>query len=163
MANPLKKSGSFQSSPISTCRHRLFLSSSTRRVQVRNPVMFVVEISSLLPPACDPGLAGKGEAPTWFIGAIAIWLVGSPSSFPTSPKTLPKGGVKARPKPAPTRQETTAKIIIQSASQRRPSQRINPVPSTILRREILSWGCRRHHPGGWRSDRKAFASVMNPP
>jgi K+-transporting ATPase ATPase B chain len=45
------------------------------RVQVRNPVMFVVEIGSLLTTALwVQALFGRGEAPAGFIGAVALWL-----------------------------------------------------------------------------------------
>jgi len=45
------------------------------RHQVRNPVMFVTEIGSLLTTVLwFQALLGKGEAPSGFIGAIALWL-----------------------------------------------------------------------------------------
>jgi K+-transporting ATPase ATPase B chain len=45
------------------------------RSMVRNPVMFVVEVGSLLTTVLwVQALLGKGEAPIGFIGAIAIWL-----------------------------------------------------------------------------------------
>src|SRR6266498_4243180 len=45
------------------------------RWMVRNPVMFVVEVGSVLTTALwVQALAGRGEAPTGFIGAIALWL-----------------------------------------------------------------------------------------
>jgi K+-transporting ATPase ATPase B chain len=45
------------------------------RVQWRNPVMFVVYIGSILTTALwVQALAGHGEAPTWFILSVAIWL-----------------------------------------------------------------------------------------
>ncbi|MBN2387809.1 MAG: potassium-transporting ATPase subunit KdpB [Anaerolineales bacterium] len=45
------------------------------RRQVRNPVMFVTEIGSLLTTLLwIQALTGKGEAPTGFVGAIALWL-----------------------------------------------------------------------------------------
>ncbi len=45
------------------------------RVQWRNPVMFVVFIGSILTTALwFQALAGHGEAPTWFILNVAIWL-----------------------------------------------------------------------------------------
>src|SRR6266498_5147945 len=45
------------------------------RWMVRNPVMFVVEVGSVLTTALwIQALLGQGEAPTGFIGAIAIWL-----------------------------------------------------------------------------------------
>lgn len=45
------------------------------RWMVRNPVMFVVEVGSLLTTALwIQALYGAGEAPTAFIGAISLWL-----------------------------------------------------------------------------------------
>ena len=45
------------------------------RVQWRNPVMFVVYIGSILTTVLwVQALAGHGEAPAWFILAIALWL-----------------------------------------------------------------------------------------
>src|SRR6185312_1163272 len=45
------------------------------RVQWRNPVMFVVYIGSLLTTGLwGQALAGRGEAPAWFIFNIALWL-----------------------------------------------------------------------------------------
>ena len=43
--------------------------------QVRNPVMFVVYIGSILTtPLWIQALAGKGEAPSWFIFWVSVWL-----------------------------------------------------------------------------------------
>src|SRR5512138_3508820 len=45
------------------------------RWMVRNPVMFVVEVGSVLTTALwIQALSGKGEAPAWFIGTVALWL-----------------------------------------------------------------------------------------
>ena len=45
------------------------------RVQWRNPVMFVVYIGSILTTLLwVQALAGHGEAPSWFIVNVAIWL-----------------------------------------------------------------------------------------
>jgi len=45
------------------------------RWMVRNPVMFVVEVGSVLATLLwIQSLIGKGEAPAGFIGAIALWL-----------------------------------------------------------------------------------------
>ena len=45
------------------------------RHQVRNPVMFVTEVGSLLTTILwVQALTGKGEAPAGFIGAIVVWL-----------------------------------------------------------------------------------------
>jgi potassium-transporting ATPase ATP-binding subunit len=45
------------------------------RRQVRNPVMFVTEVGSLLTTLLwIQAITGKGEAPAGFVGAIALWL-----------------------------------------------------------------------------------------
>jgi K+-transporting ATPase ATPase B chain len=45
------------------------------RVQWRNPVMFVVYIGAILTTLLGiQALLGKGEAPAWFIGNVAVWL-----------------------------------------------------------------------------------------
>src|SRR5437660_10342237 len=45
------------------------------RHQVKNPVMFVVEIGSVLTTALFvQALAGRGEAPAGFILAVSLWL-----------------------------------------------------------------------------------------
>ncbi|MGD0610581.1 MAG: potassium-transporting ATPase subunit KdpB [Anaerolineales bacterium] len=45
------------------------------RKMVRNPVMFVVEVGSVLTTALwIQALLGKGEAPVGFIGGVALWL-----------------------------------------------------------------------------------------
>ncbi len=45
------------------------------RHMIKNPVMFVVEIGSLLTTALYvQSLLGKGEAKPWFIGTITLWL-----------------------------------------------------------------------------------------
>src|SRR5262245_40970821 len=46
------------------------------RWMVRNPVMFVVEVGSVLTTVLwiQGLITGKAEAPTGFIGAISLWL-----------------------------------------------------------------------------------------
>ena len=45
------------------------------RRMVRNPVMFIVEIGSVLTTVLwIQALGGGGEAPSWFIGSISLWL-----------------------------------------------------------------------------------------
>ncbi len=45
------------------------------RVQVRNPVMFVVGVGASLTTALFlEAASGQGEAPAWFIGTVALWL-----------------------------------------------------------------------------------------
>ena len=45
------------------------------RLQIRNPVMFVVAVGSVLTTIllCQ-ALLGRGEAPVWFILAVSLWL-----------------------------------------------------------------------------------------
>jgi potassium-transporting ATPase ATP-binding subunit len=45
------------------------------RSMIRNPVMFVVEIGSVVTTALWlQALAGSGEAPSWYIGSVSLWL-----------------------------------------------------------------------------------------
>src|SRR5262245_38858115 len=45
------------------------------RIQIRNPVMFVVLIGSVLTSVLWlEALLGKGEAPAWFIFWVSAWL-----------------------------------------------------------------------------------------
>src|SRR5262245_41839864 len=45
------------------------------RVQWRNPVMFVVYLGSILTTVLwFQALAGRGEAPAWYIANITLWL-----------------------------------------------------------------------------------------
>jgi potassium-transporting ATPase ATP-binding subunit len=47
----------------------------TPRRQVRNPVMFVVYVGSILTTLLwGQALVGRGEAPTWFIFWVSVWL-----------------------------------------------------------------------------------------
>ncbi len=45
------------------------------RLMVRNPVMFVVEVGSVLTTALwIQALSGQGEAAGWYIGSVSLWL-----------------------------------------------------------------------------------------
>src|SRR5215467_2008088 len=47
----------------------------TPRRQVRNPVMFVVYVGSILTTLLWlQALVGRGEAPGWFIFSVSVWL-----------------------------------------------------------------------------------------
>src|ERR1041385_8070756 len=47
----------------------------TPRRQVRNPVMFVVYVGSILTTLLwIQAVTGKGEAPAWFIFWVSVWL-----------------------------------------------------------------------------------------
>ena len=82
------------------------------RNMVRNPVMFVVEVGSVLTTFLFiQALAGKGEAPTGFIGAVTLWLWLT-VIFANFSQALAEGRGKARaealrrPAKANQRQET---------------------------------------------------------
>ncbi len=57
---------------------RAFVDSITKlnpRLMVRNPVMFVVEVGSVLTSALwVQALVGHGEAAAWYIGSVSLWL-----------------------------------------------------------------------------------------
>ncbi|HTK82323.1 MAG TPA: potassium-transporting ATPase subunit KdpB [Bacteroidota bacterium] len=51
------------------------ISKLSPKTMVRNPVMFVVEVGSVLTTFLwMQALVGSGEAPAWFIGAVTLWL-----------------------------------------------------------------------------------------
>ncbi len=74
MNTQLKKQSTFRRELY----QRAILDSFTKlnpRWMVRNPVMFVVEVGSVLTTGLwIQALFGKGEAPAGFIGAVALWL-----------------------------------------------------------------------------------------
>ena len=74
MNTPIKKKSVFQRELYQRAILDSFIKLNPRWM-VRNPVMFVVEAGSLLTTGLwIQALFGKGEAPTGFIGAVAIWL-----------------------------------------------------------------------------------------
>jgi potassium-transporting ATPase ATP-binding subunit len=97
---------------------------------VRNPVMFVVEVGSLLTTVLwVQALTGKGEAPAGFIGAVAVWLWFT-VLFANFSEALAEGRGKAQAEALRrTRKETAAKRL------RHPnrSSEIEVTPSTSLR------------------------------
>lgn len=80
--------------------------------QVRNPVMFVVYIGSILTTILFiQALFGKGEAPAWFILAISIWLWIT-VLFSNFAEALAEGRGKAQAESLRnTSRETTAKKL----------------------------------------------------
>ena len=63
---------------------------------VRNPVMFVVEVGSVLTTLLwIQALGGHGEAPAWFIGSVSLWLWFT-VLFANLPKLWPKDAGKPR-------------------------------------------------------------------
>ena len=84
------------------------------RWMIRNPVMFVTEIGSVLTTALWlQALFGHGEAPTAFIGGIALWLWLC-VLFANFSEALAEGRGKAQAAALrKTRQETQAKRLSQ--------------------------------------------------
>lgn len=88
-----------------------FLKLNPRRM-LRNPVMFVVEVGSLLTTALwVQALTGHGETPAWFVGAITLWLWFT-VLFANFSEALAEGRGKAQAEALrKTRKETQAKKI----------------------------------------------------
>ncbi len=112
------------------------------RRMVRNPVMFVVEVGSVLTTALwIQALLGRGEAPTSFIGAVAICLWFT-VLFANFAEALAEGRGKAQAEALRrARRETLARRLhTRSAgqgSQPRRDAPVDTVPSTSLRQGDL--------------------------
>jgi K+-transporting ATPase ATPase B chain len=104
------------------------------RIQVRNPVMFIVEIGSVLTTVLwVQALLGRGAAPTAFTGAIALWLWFT-LLFANFSEAVAEGRGKAQAEALRrTRQETAAKKLRQA----RHDAAYETVPSTALRKDDL--------------------------
>jgi len=106
------------------------------RHQVRNPVMFVTEIGSLLTTILwIQALTGTGEAPAWFIGVIAFWLWFT-VIFANFSEALAEGRGKAQAESLrKSRQDTPAKLInAPTSSVEEARGKINVVSSVSLRK-----------------------------
>lgn len=101
------------------------------RVQLRNPVMFVVEVGSVLTTALWVQAAtGQGEAGAGFIGAISAWLWFT-VLFANFAEAVAEGRGKAQAEALRrTRQETTAKKLAKADR----NAKIELVPSPKLRK-----------------------------
>jgi K+-transporting ATPase ATPase B chain len=100
------------------------------RGMVRNPVMFVVEVGSLLTTALwIQAVAGKGEAPTAFIGAISLWLWFT-VLFSNFSEALAEGRGKAQAEALRrARQDTPAKRLSGPA---------NTIEAAVARTQVVS-------------------------
>jgi len=100
------------------------------RWMVRNPVMFVVEVGSVLTTALwIQALLGQGEAPTGFIGAIALWLWFT-VLFANFSEAIAEGRGKAQAESLrKARQDTPAKRL---------SGQANDLQSAIAKTEVVS-------------------------
>jgi potassium-transporting ATPase ATP-binding subunit len=133
MNNPIRKQSSFRRELYQRAVLDSFLKLDPR-IQLRNPVMFVVEVGSVLTTGLwIQALFGKGEAPAGFIGAVAIWLWFT-VIFANFSEALAEGRGKAQAAALrKTRQETNVKKL-----QNVPPKGVHPanfisLPSTQLR------------------------------
>ena len=104
------------------------------RRQIRNPVMFVVEVGAALTTALGvQALAGTGEAPAGFICAVAAWLWFT-VIFANLAEALAEGRGRAHADALRrTRQDSTAKRL-QRPDRSAPWE---PVPASSLRRGLV--------------------------
>ena len=109
-----------------------FLKLDPRRI-MRNPVMFVVEVGSLLTSVLwIQALFGRGEAPAGFIGVITLWLWCT-VLFANFSEAVAEGRGKAQAESLRrTRKETQARKISVTFTNGHPNK-FEPVPSTSLR------------------------------
>ncbi len=104
------------------------------RVQLRNPVMFVVEVGSLLTIGLwIQTLLGKGDSQSGFIGAVAMWLWFT-VLFANFSEALAEGRGKAQAEALrKTRQDTSAKKLSSATSSGNRPTNFTMTPSTQLR------------------------------
>jgi potassium-transporting ATPase ATP-binding subunit len=105
---------------------------------MRNPVMFVVEIGSLLTSCLwVQALTGQGEASPLFISTVAMWLWIT-VLFANYSEALAEGRGKAQAAALrKTRQETTAKKILKTYTKGIQPKSYKGVPSTALKQGDL--------------------------
>ncbi len=104
------------------------------RREIRNPVMFVVEIGSVLTTALWVQAAGgRGEAPAGFIGAVSLWLWFT-VLFANFSEALAEGRGKAQ---AEALRRTRRETIARKLCAPRRDARCEEVPSTNLRKGDL--------------------------
>ena len=82
------------------------------RAILKNPVMFVVEVGSVLTTALwIQALLGTGEAPAWYIGGVSLWLWFT-VLFANFSEALAEGRGKAQAEALRrAREDTTAKLL----------------------------------------------------
>ncbi len=98
---------------------------------MRNPVMFVVEVGSILTTALwFQAVFGHGEAPAWYIGTISLWLWFT-VLFANFSEALAEGRGKAQAEGLRrARRETTAKVL----SEPHHGAAFKTIESTMLRK-----------------------------
>jgi K+-transporting ATPase ATPase B chain len=98
---------------------------------MRNPVMFVVEVGSVLTTILwMRGLAGSAEEPVWFIGAVSLWLWFT-VIFANFAEAVAEGRGKAQAQALRrARKDLPARLLEEPRRDSRQQQ----VPSTSLRK-----------------------------
>jgi len=100
------------------------------RIQIRNPVMFVVEIASILTTViCIISLFGEKEASSSFILSISLWLWFTLLSANFS-EAMAEGRGKAQAK---TLRESRKDLIAKKIESLEPTAKTTPIPATSLR------------------------------
>ena len=114
-----------------------FIKLDPRRM-VRNPVMFVVEVGSLMTTVLwIQALTGSGEAPAGFIGSISLWLWFT-VLFANFSEALAEGRGKAQAAALRrARQDTSAKKLEKSKINGQQPTEFQLTPSTDLRQGDL--------------------------
>jgi K+-transporting ATPase ATPase B chain len=137
MTTGTKKSRSSRSELYNRALVDSFIKLDPRKM-VRNPVMFVVEIGSVLTTALwIQSLFGQGEAKPWFIGLICIWLWFT-VLFANFSEALAEGRGKAQAESLRrTRKETSAKKISHLPSKGEHPEKFILTPSSSLRQGDL--------------------------
>src|SRR5512140_3869150 len=133
MINPPIKPSEKTKNARSALYQRAILDSFAKldpRNMIRNPVMFIVEVGSVLTTLLwVQALFGQGEAPTGFIGAVSVWLWFT-ALFANFSEALAEGRGKAQADALrKTRRETTAKRL----REPKRNARVESVSSTELR------------------------------
>ena len=108
------------------------------RQMVRNPVMFVVEVGSVMTTGLFAlSLTGGGEAPAAFTGAIAVWLWFT-VLFANFSEALAEGRGKAQAEALRrTRTQTPAKKIKGCGQIRTVRKNLKRSPPPLCAREML--------------------------
>ena len=130
MNTPIKKKSVFQRELY----QRAILDSFVKlnpRWMVRNPVMFVVEVGSVLTTGLwIQALFGMGEAPTGFIGGVALWLWFT-VLFANFSEAVAEGRGKAQAEALRKTRQTTQAKKLKSADR---ESKYDLVASTTLRK-----------------------------
>lgn len=133
MRNPIKKSFSFSKGLYQRALADAFRKLDPRRM-IHNPVMFVVEVGSLLTTLLwAQSSVDRSEEPSSFIAAISLWLWFT-VLFANFSEALAEGRGKAQAEALrKTRQETQAKKLEKGHLDSGKPTRFILTPSTLLR------------------------------